>query len=105
MPQSRWPIITTSISGIGTEIWKQFKATADARGVSDREAAEEAICELAGSVERGEAVVWEPVKAGPPHSVRAHEAVWAEVQAMVGKTGYRQNVVILTAFKRWIAKA
>jgi plastocyanin len=104
MPQSRWPIITTSISGIPKDVWDRFKKTADGRGVTDREAAEAAIGELAAAVKVGERIEWQPAKSAPPHSLRAHEDMWAEVAALTESTGFRQNVVIMTAMLRWLEK-
>lgn len=104
MPQNRWPVITTSISGIGKDVWNRFKNTADTRGITDREAAEEAIRDLSAAVEKGDKIEWQPAKTGSPHSVRAHEEVWSEIQALTEKTGFRQNVLILTAITRWMEK-
>lgn len=104
MPQPRWPIITTSISGIPAEFWHKFKHTAKERGLTHREAAEEAIRDLSAAVASGQEVHWEPLKTGAPHSLRAHEERWAEVAALVEKSEYRQSVVIMTALKRWIDK-
>jgi hypothetical protein len=104
MPQNRWPIITTSVSGIRPEIWDQFKTAADARGLTHREAAEEAIRDLAVAFGNDGVDKWEPTSRSKAHSVRAHTDRWDEIHAIVEKTGFHQSVVIQTAMKRWLDK-
>ena len=104
MPQNRWPIITTSVSGIRPEIWDRFKTAAEERGLTHREAAEEAIRDLAAAFAADGVDRWEPTSRSKAHSVRAHTDRWDEIHAIVGKTGFHQSVVIQTAMKRWLDK-
>jgi hypothetical protein len=102
MSTNRWPVITTSVSGIDREIWTQFKRQAGCRGMTHREAAEDAINRLSASHAAREPIEWQPVRGALSHSIRTHEAVWRKVLDMVDASGYRQNVVVLTALKRWM---
>jgi hypothetical protein len=44
-PQARWPLITTSVSGILPETWQAFKKQAESQGFTYRDAMETAIRE------------------------------------------------------------
>jgi hypothetical protein len=104
MPQTRWPIVATSISGIAPEIWQAFKARADERGMTDRKAMEAAILELAEAVHAGEDLAWPHTRKAPLHTLRTHEAVKARLRELVDETGLKQSVVVLAAIRRWMAK-
>lgn len=105
MAKNRWPIITTSVSGIDREMWGEFKRTAERRGLTHREAAESAINQLSADVAAKTPVDWIPVRGALSHSIRAHEAVWRKVLDLARTSGYRQNIIILTALKRWMDNA
>jgi hypothetical protein len=102
MPQTRWPIVTTSISGIAPEIWEAFKMRADEASITDREAMEAAINALAEAVRAGKNVNWPHTKHAPLHSIRTHESVKAKLKTLVKQTGLKQSVVVLAAMKLWM---
>jgi hypothetical protein len=103
-PQSRWPLVTTSVSGIGPEIWESFRKRADATGVTYREAIEAAIHDLITDVQEDRQIIWYPPQPGGPFPFQIHEKVREELRALVKKVNYRQNVVLLTAIQRWLEK-
>jgi hypothetical protein len=123
MPQRRWPIITTSISGIAPEVWTQFKSKADERGLTFRLAMEEAIRNLAKKVAEGERQTWEipgtdlylavdksnlagmfrlHTTTAKSHPIQMHYEVRDILQDVVKTTGYKKNIVILNAMAWWI---
>jgi|tagenome__1003787_1003787.scaffolds.fasta_scaffold20730610_2 hypothetical protein len=102
MPQTRWPIVTTSISGISREVWDSFKIRADEANITDREAMEAAIRALAEAVRAGKEVNWPHTKHAPLHSIRTHESVKTELKILVKQTGLKQSVVVLAAMKLWM---
>jgi hypothetical protein len=104
MPQARWPVVTTSASGVTSELWDAFKARADELNMTDREAMEEAIRDVVAAARAGEAVDW-PHPTGPlTRPIRIHEEVLNEARALRKELGYKLNVVMLAAMKRWIKK-
>lgn len=126
MPQRRWPIITTSISGIPPEVWTQFKSKADERGVSFRLAMEEAIRNLAKQVGDGGRQKWDipttnfyfamdksnfagmfrlHTTTAKGHPVQMHHEVRDVLHQIVKTTGYKQNIVVLNAMVWWIIGA
>jgi hypothetical protein len=104
MPQSRWPIVATSISGIAPEIWQVFKARVDARGMTGREAMEAPILEPAKAVRAGEDHAWPHTRKAPLHTLRMHGAVKARLRELVNGTGLKQSAVGLAAIRRRMAK-
>src|SRR3954454_1143856 len=74
-PQSRWPLVTTSVSGIGPEIWESFRKRADATGVTYREAIEAAIHDLITDVQEDRQIIWYPPQPGGPFPFQIHEKV------------------------------
>jgi len=89
-PRSRWPIVATSIPGIAPETWQAFKARADARGMTDREAMEAAILELAEAVRAGEDHAWPHPRKAPLHTFRTHGAVKARLRELVDEAGLKK---------------
>ena len=60
MPQDRWPIITTSVSGISAEDWTLFKKTAKLRNFKYQQAMERALAELIADIRSKRDITWEP---------------------------------------------
>lgn len=104
MPQTRWPVVTTSASGVTSELWDAFKARADELNMTDREAMEEAIRDVVAAARAGEPVEW-PHPMGPlTRAIRIHEEVLNEARALRKDLGYKLNVVLLAAMTRWMKK-
>jgi hypothetical protein len=109
MTQRRWPIITTSISGIPPEMWEAFKTCAAGRDKTFREALEDAISRLEVAVTLGSPVIWPHIKkkdkdAPASHPVQMHDDVRQVMRGLVERTGYKQNIVVLAAMQRWMEK-
>jgi hypothetical protein len=103
-PQSRWPTVATSVSGIAPALWKAFHARASARNLTNREALEEAIRELSVAHASGRDIEWPHTTGGKAQTVEMHDSIYQELKALCKKTKLRQNVVLLTAIKRWMRK-
>src|SRR5690242_4342308 len=99
-PQRRWPLVTTSVSGIEPEIWAALRKMANNSGVTYREVIEEAINDLISDVHEGRNITWIPPKLGGPYPFQIHEKVREELRSLVKKMKYKQNVVLLTAIHR-----
>jgi len=125
MPQEqrRWPIITTSISGVRPEIWAKFKSDADRRGLTFRLALEEAIRQLSEKIkERSGQQIDVPntdfyigfeqsniaglfrarTTTAKPHPVQMHHEVRDILGEIAQATGYKRNIVILNAMMWWM---
>jgi hypothetical protein len=102
MPQDRWPIITTSVSGISADDWSLFKQTAKQRNFKYQQAMERAVAELVADIRSNRDIVWEPSRPARSRPIKIHSDTIDEVRKLVDKVGYRQNVIILTAMLRWI---
>lgn len=101
MVHDRWPIISTSVSGVAAEDWDAFKARAKRDKIKQRDALETAVSDLAAAARRGDHVEWQPAKVAPSRSVKMHNDVQTEINNLVGEFGYKQNVVVATAMHRW----
>ncbi len=101
MVHDRWPIVSTSVSGIAAEDWDAFKDRAKRDKIKQREALEDAVTDLAAAARRGDYIDWQPPKVAPSRSVKMHNDVQAEINNLVGEFGYKQNVVVATAMHRW----
>src|SRR5690349_6170802 len=97
MPQPRWPIITSSISGISDTVWVEFQKRADDLRITYRDALEEAVRDLDAAVTRGDSVVWSAVKVGRSRAIRMHAKILEIIRNIGAEHDYRQNVVVLTA--------
>lgn len=102
MPQDRWPIITTSVSGISAEDWNLFKKVAKQRHLKYQQAMERALAELVADIRSNRDITWEPSRPAKSRPIKIHEDTINEVRKLVDQVGYRQNVIILTAMLRWI---
>jgi hypothetical protein len=102
MPQDRWPIITTSVSGISADDWNLFKRTAKLRHFKYQQAMEHAIAELIADLRSKRDIIWEPSRPAKSRPIKIHSDTIDEVRKLVDQVGYRQNVIILTAMVRWI---
>src|SRR5688500_17408575 len=104
MPQDRWPIITTSVSGISADDWSLFKRTAKQRNFKYQQAMERALAELIADIRSNREITWEPSRPARSRPIKIHADTIEEVRKLVNdpKVGYRQNVIILTAMLRWI---
>jgi hypothetical protein len=102
MPQDRWPIITTSVSGISADDWTLFKKTAKQRNFKYQQAMEHALAELVADIRSNRDITWEPSRPAKSRPIKIHADTIDEVRKLVDQIGYRQNVIILTAMLRWI---
>src|SRR4051794_28406510 len=64
MIHSRWPDISTSISGVPETLSDAAKSLAEQRGVTLKELYTEAIEALLADLERGEEVIWPATRPG-----------------------------------------
>lgn len=105
LPQARWPIIGTSVSGIAAETWEAFHKKAENTGLTYREAMEAAIADLAAAVRSGEKINWPHATGGPKKPLQIHYEAHGEVKVITALTKMRQNVVFLAAIERWTTKS
>ncbi len=101
MAQDRFPNITTSVSGIGQEDWTMFKKAAKIRGMTYREAMEHAVSDLIADIRSNRDIVWQPTRSAPSKPIKIHDDTRQDVCRLVDRVGYRQNVIFLTAMRRW----
>jgi hypothetical protein len=101
--QKRWPDISTSVSGIAPEDWDTFKTAATARKTNMKSALEQSIADLATAVRSGGAIDWQAPKVASTRAIRIHADTLTIINELVAETGYRQNVVVATAMKRWLS--
>jgi hypothetical protein len=101
-PQSRWPTIATSISGIDPAVWTAFHARAIGKNMTNREAIEEAVRDFSLAHAAGVDLEWPHTTGGKAQSVEMHDSIYRELKALCKKTKLRQNVVILASIKRWM---
>ena len=102
MPQDRWPIITTSVSGISADDWNLFKKAAKQRNFKYQQAMERALAELIADIRSKREITWEPSRPAKSKPIKIHADTIEEVRKLVDQVGYRQNVIILTAMLRWV---
>jgi hypothetical protein len=105
MPQERYPHLTTSISGIGDDEWTAFDARAKQKGITKREALEEAIRNLVADMKDGIKINWIPSKIAKSRPVKIHADVLDTARKIGGELDLRINVVMLTAMDRWVNKS
>ncbi len=103
-PQARWPTISTSVSGIPPDVWDRFYAAADRKGVTGREAMEEAILDLSSDLDVGATIVWPQPTQGKRRSIEVHDSIRSTLRTIMTTTLLRQNVIVLAAMQRWLAK-
>ena len=104
MPQQRWPIETTSVSGIPSEEWDRFKTRARLDKMKYRQALEMAIEGLADSIRKGDEIDWLPPRLAPSRPVKIHNDALNTVRGLSGQLSFKQNVIIGTAIHRWIKR-
>lgn len=97
----RWPIISTSVSGIAAEDWDDFKSRAKRDKIALRTALEEAVIDLAAAARRGDKIEWQAVKVAPSRSVKMHNDIQTLINELVDEFSYKQNVLVATAMYRW----
>jgi hypothetical protein len=102
MPQDRWPIITTSVSGISADDWTLFKQTAKKRNLKYQQAMEHALAQLISDIRLKHHITWEPSRPAKSKPIKIHSDTINAVRELAEKFDYRQNVIILTAMRRWI---
>jgi hypothetical protein len=103
-PQARWPLITTSVSGILPETWQEFKRQADSQGFTYREAMEAAIRDIAAASRSGENIVWPHPKSARSRPVQLHHEVQELLHQLMSELGLKQNVIVLGAMMRWLER-
>jgi hypothetical protein len=103
-PQARWPLITTSVSGILPETWQAFKKQAESQGFTYREAMETAIRDIAEASRSGEVIVWPHPKPAKSRAVQIHHEVQELLHQLMKELGLKQNVIVLEAMARWLKK-
>ena len=103
MTQDRWPIVTTSVSGVSKDDWDLFKKTAKRRKLNYRQAMERSIAELIADVRSSRDISWEPSRPAKSRPIKIHVDTIEEVRKLADQVGYRQNVIILTAMLRWVS--
>jgi hypothetical protein len=120
--QKRWPLVSTSVSGIAPEVWQRFKEEAAGRGLTFRDAIEQAIRDFARRVEadRNEEInnsrldyyfrlqpsystgLFRLHSTGArSHPVQMHHEVLNLVRKIIVETGHKQNAVVLNAMMWW----
>jgi hypothetical protein len=104
MPQERYPHLTTSISGIGDDEWTAFDARAKQKGITKREALEEAIRNLVADMKDGRNINWIPSKIAKSRPVKIHADALDNARKIGSELDLRINVVMLTAMHRWVKK-
>ena len=110
MPRKRDPsVFTTSVSGIPDEAWAGFRqAVKSWRENKDskytlRQALEEAIMGLHDRFYEhaqgpwGAGITWIPAGHAKPVPIQISETTRDALRKLAGRTGYKQNVIILTA--------
>jgi hypothetical protein len=104
MPQDRWPIVTTSVSGIPDEVWHAFRRAAEIRGISHQDAIGQAVRSLEAEARSGRAIVWKPAKTAPSQPIKMHTDVRDLIWSLADCHDFKQNVVVMTAITNWLAR-
>jgi hypothetical protein len=104
MPQDRWPIVTTSVSGIPEEVWHAFRRAAETKGLSYQDAIDQAVRSLEAEVRSGRAIAWKPPRTAPSQPIKMHSDVRDLIWSLADRYDFKQNVVVMTAITDWVSR-
>jgi uncharacterized protein (DUF4415 family) len=106
MIHSRWPDISTSISGVPESLTDAAKRLAEERGATLKELYTAAIKALLADLEKGEEVVWPATRpgVGQPYAIRIDNDVLERMRTACDAHHTRRTNFFLAAVSRYLAE-